>query len=49
MDNQADTNFKKDIIQNRVYWGCILFIEILSYFFDMTNRCLGVDDLSRPG
>lgn len=40
-------SFKNDILKRPVYWLSILFITLLSYLFDLTNRTVGVDDLAR--
>ena len=40
-------SFRKNILSKPFYWVCIGFVSCLSYLFDMVNRTLSVDDLSR--
>lgn len=42
------SDFRKDVIYKPLYWICLVLIAILAYFFDLTNRTVGLDDLSRP-
>ncbi|MBQ6503257.1 MAG: glucosyltransferase domain-containing protein [Flexilinea sp.] len=41
-------SFKEDILKKPLYWAAIGFTVCLSFFFDLANRTLSVDDLSRP-
>ena len=41
-------DFCKDVIYKPLYWICLTFLTVLAYFFDLTNRTVGLDDLSRP-
>ena len=41
-------SFKEDILKKPLYWTAIGFTVCLSFFFDLANRTLSVDDLSRP-
>ena len=40
-------SFRKNILSKPFYWVCIGFVSCLSYLFDMVNRTLSVDDLSK--
>ena len=41
-------DFRKEVVSKPQYWICLMFLTVLAYFFDMTNRTVGLDDLSRP-
>ena len=40
-------NFLKDVLRKPIYWICVVFITMMSYAFDLSNRTVGIDDLSR--
>ena len=40
-------DFNNNIIKKPVYWLCVMFMVTLSYFFDLANRTVSIDDLSR--
>ncbi|MBQ6503268.1 MAG: glucosyltransferase domain-containing protein [Flexilinea sp.] len=48
--NKSSLNhsFFQDILRKKVYWICLALITCLSYAFDLVNRTLSIDDLSRP-
>ena len=41
-------SFRKNILSKPFYWVCLGFISCLSYLFDMVNRTVSIDDLSKP-
>ena len=40
-------DFYNEIIRKPIYWFCMAFTLILAFLFDLTNRTVGIDDLSR--
>ena len=42
------SSFRKEILEKPIYFICCIFIIMLSFLFDLTNRTVGVDDLARP-
>ena len=40
--------FFNEILRRPIYWFCMIFALLLAFLFDLTNRTVGIDDLSRP-
>lgn len=39
--------FYNEILSKPIYWFCMVFVLILAFLFDLMNRTVGIDDLSR--